>query len=66
MMKLLTSQKAADNALIIEKLTDALTPGLRIDFDPDEAMQAGAFLEDALTEIDAFESEAIAWEVGCE
>ncbi|HAU9810065.1 TPA: protein TraD [Legionella pneumophila] len=39
-----------------EKLLDALTPGLQVEFDPDEAMKAGAFIEDALTEADAKDS----------
>lgn len=39
-----------------EKLLDALTPGLQVEFDPDEAMKVGAFIEDALTEADAKDS----------
>lgn len=39
-----------------EKLLDALTPGLQVEFDPDEAMNVGAFIEDALTEADAKDS----------
>lgn len=39
-----------------EKLNDALTPGAKIEFDPDEAEQAGAFEEDALTAADAADS----------
>ncbi len=45
-----------DDALLREKLMDALTPGLMIEFDPDEACQAGAFVEDALSEADAIDS----------
>lgn len=40
-----------------EKLVDALTPGYQAEFDPDEAQQAGAFAEDALSELDARESD---------
>ena len=39
-----------------EKLIDALTPGLQVEFDPEEAAQAGAFIEDALNEDDATQS----------
>lgn len=39
-----------------EKLIDAITPGFQAEFDPDEAETAGAFVEDALTEQDAAES----------
>jgi len=40
-----------------EKLTDAeTTPGFEVEFDPEEAEQAGAFEEDALSEADALES----------
>lgn len=45
----------ADDALR-EKLTDALTPGYQVEFDPDEADQVGAFVEEALSEQDAMES----------
>lgn len=40
-----------------EKLLDAMTPGYQAEFDPDEAEQAGAFIEDALSEQDAAESD---------
>ena len=40
-----------------EKLLDAMTPGYQAEFDPDEAEQAGAFVEDALSEQDATESD---------
>ena len=43
-------------AALRDKLTDLLTPGYRVEFDPDEAEQAGAFVEDALSEQDAAES----------
>jgi hypothetical protein len=40
-----------------EKLSDAETsPGFEVEFDPEEAEQAGAFEEDALSEADALES----------
>ena len=39
-----------------EKLLDAQTPGFEVEFDPDEAEQAGAFQEDALSEADALDS----------
>ena len=39
-----------------EKLIDALIPGYQVEFDPEEAERAGAFVEDALSEPDAAES----------
>lgn len=39
-----------------DKLTDLLIPGYSVEFDPDEAEQAGAFQEDAVSEEDAAES----------
>ena len=42
---------------LCEKLLDAMTPGYQAEFDPDEAEQAGAFVEDALSEQDAAESD---------
>ena len=39
-----------------EKLHDALIPGFEAEFDPDEAQRAGAFVEDALSEVDAIDS----------
>ena len=39
-----------------EKLDDAMTPGYETEFDPEEAEAAGAFVEDALSEEDAAES----------
>lgn len=44
-------------AVIGEKLIDAMTPGFQAEFDPDEADQAGAFIEDALSEEDAMASD---------
>ena len=46
------------NAALQEKLIDATTPGFRTEFDPDEALQAGAFVEDALSEQDAADSDS--------
>ena len=46
----------ADEALK-EKLTDAMTPGFQAEFDPDEAERCGAFVEEALSEEDAAESD---------
>jgi hypothetical protein len=40
-----------------EKLSDAMTPGYQVEFDPDEAQAIGAFVEDALSELDAIESD---------
>jgi hypothetical protein len=55
------AEKADDQAnaagALREKLLDALTPGYQAEFDPDEAEQAGAFVEDALSEQDAAESD---------
>lgn len=45
----------ADEALN-DKLTDAMTPGFAVEFDPEEAERAGAFKEDALSEADALDS----------
>ena len=42
---------------IIQKLTDAMVPGAMVEFDPEEAERAGAFVEDALSESDALESD---------
>lgn len=39
--------------LLSEKLSDALLPGVQIEFDPDEAEMLGAFSENALTEKEA-------------
>ena len=43
--------------VLAEKLTDAMVPGAIVEFDPEEAERAGAFIEDALTEADALESD---------
>ncbi len=41
-----------------EKLDDAMTPGYQTEFDPEEAETVGAFVEDALSEEGAAESDA--------
>lgn len=46
------------NAAIVAILADAETPGYQASFGPDEAEQAGAFQEDALTEGEALDSTA--------
>ena len=43
--------------VIKAKLLDAMTPGFQAEFDPDEAEQAGAFIENALSEEDAMASD---------
>jgi len=43
-------------AALRAKLTDILVPGYEVEFDPDEAEQAGAFKEGALSLQDAAES----------
>lgn len=48
----------ADKAKTLdEKLVDPLTPGQHVEFSPEEAEQAGAFIEDAISEEDAMESD---------
>jgi 1-aminocyclopropane-1-carboxylate deaminase/D-cysteine desulfhydrase-like pyridoxal-dependent ACC family enzyme len=42
--------------VLAEKLIDAQTPGFEAEFDPLEAERAGAFAEDALSELDAADS----------
>ncbi|MFH0784662.1 MAG: conjugal transfer protein TraD [Pseudomonadota bacterium] len=49
--------KVSHEAVIREKLIDAMTPGFQAEFDPDEADQAGTFIEDALSEEDAMASD---------
>ena len=51
-----TKEEDVQRSAILEKLTDSLTPGLQVEFDPEEAELAGAFVEDALSEKDALES----------
>ena len=44
-------------AVLKEKLSDAeWSPGFEVEFDPEEAEQAGAFEEDALSATDALAS----------
>ena len=55
------TDRAADDAAcaaaaLRDKLTDILTPGYAAEFDPDEAEQAGAFVEDSLNLQDAADS----------
>ena len=45
-----------EDAALQDKLSDALVPGFQAEFDPDEADEVGAFVEDALSEQDALES----------
>ena len=49
--------ETSSEAVIREKLMDAMTPGFQAEFDPEEAYQAGAFIEDALSEEDAMASD---------
>lgn len=47
-----------DNAkeAVKEKLSDLCTPSYQVEFDPLEAEQVGAFIEDSMTEEDALNS----------
>ena len=59
MKKKLMKKKPAKpdtDQVIAEKIHDAQTPGFEAEFTPDEAEQAGAFPEEALSEQDAAES----------
>lgn len=49
---------SGSSGAVAEKLADAMIPGYVVEFDPEEAEQAGAFVEDALTEEDALEGTA--------
>ena len=51
------ASEEADATTLAEKVTDALTPGVVVEFDPEEAEKAGAFIEDALSQQDAAESD---------
>lgn len=58
-VSIVTPDKAlvpSGSSAIAEKLADAMTPGYVAEFDPEEAEQAGAFVEDALSAEDAIES----------
>ena len=50
-------RETAAASVLKEKLSDAeCSPGFEVEFDPEEAEQAGAFEEDALSATDALES----------
>ena len=51
------ASEEVDGRTLNEKLIDALTPGVVVEFDPQEAEKAGAFVEDALSQQDAAESD---------
>ena len=51
-------QLPCTDAIISEKLDDASVPGVIIEVDPEEADRLGAFLEDAIDEETAWESNA--------
>lgn len=53
----LNDTESTTQRIVYDKLNDALTPGAQIEFSPNEAFMAGAFLEDALSEEDARESD---------
>ncbi len=48
-----TTQQQADVEVVKEKLADAQVPGFKAEFDALEAERAGAFYEDALSELEA-------------
>jgi hypothetical protein len=52
----LAPHESAISVAVLEKLSDAFTPGYEAEFAPEEATTAGAFAEDALSEQDAAES----------
>jgi hypothetical protein len=45
-----------NQSVTLEKLKDVMIPGFVPEFDPDEAEEAGAFEEDAITFSDALDS----------
>lgn len=53
---MIPSDAANAAAALRGKLIDILIPGYSVEFDPDEAEQAGAFQEDAMNEQDAADS----------
>jgi hypothetical protein len=57
-------EPASTAAALRDKLTDLLIPGYQVECDPDEAEQAGAFVEDALSAHDAAESSVDAMDGG--
>ena len=52
------------DTIVIEKLGDAMTPAIEVEFTPEEAENVGAFTEDAMSEEDAADSVGDAAEVG--
>lgn len=50
------NEHKADQIALTEKFVDVMTSGAVIEFEPAEAEQAGAFVEDALDEEDAWDS----------
>lgn len=51
----MSDNKTVDS-ILHEKLNDLEIPGAQIEFEPQEAEQLGAFLEEALNETEALES----------
>lgn len=49
------SNDLSDSELLLRKLSDSQTPGSEVDFDPEEAENAGFFIETAISESDAAE-----------
>jgi hypothetical protein len=52
-----------DVEVITSKLLDAMEPATGVEFDPEEAHAAGAFVENALTESDVDEAQCDLWEL---
>ena len=57
-----TTQSTILDDVVNQKLKDIETPGVVVDFDPEEAEHAGAFVEDALSLEDAEASQPDALE----
>jgi len=55
-IKISIDREADASEALNEKLRDEQIPGFQVEFDPEEAENAGAFEEDALSEADALES----------
>lgn len=55
-IKMAIDREADASEVLNEKLRDEQIPGFEVEFDPEEAENAGAFEEDALSEADALES----------
>jgi len=49
-------EESNESQALLDKLLDVLTPGLQVEFDPEEAAIIGAFIEDSLSEEEARES----------